>query len=91
VLVEGGGQLAAALLREGLVDEVHWFVAPRMLGEEGRAALGPLGLRRLGESLRLESARVRVLAEAQDTSGSSAPAKDVYIYGRMGTRGGESA
>ena len=91
VLVEGGGQLAAALLREELVDEIHWFVAPRMLGEEGRAALGPLGLRRLGDSPRLEPARVRVLAEAQHASGSSAPAKDVYIYGRMGTRGGESA
>ena len=32
VLVEGGGELAAALLREGLVDEVHWFVSPRLLG-----------------------------------------------------------
>jgi diaminohydroxyphosphoribosylaminopyrimidine deaminase / 5-amino-6-(5-phosphoribosylamino)uracil reductase len=91
VLVEGGGQLAAALLREELVDEVHWFVAPRMLGEEGRAALGPLGLRRLGESPCLESARVRVLAEAENASGRVAPAKDVYIYGRLGARGGESA
>ena len=91
MLVEGGGQLAAALLREELVDEVHWFVAPRLLGEEGRAALGPLGLRRLGESPCLKPASVRVLAEAPGAAGRPAPGAEVYIYGRMGTRGGESA
>jgi len=91
VLVEGGGQLAAALLREELVDEVHWFVAPRWLGEEGRAALGPLGLARLGDAPHLEGVRVRLLAEGRSKPGSAAPVRDVYIYGRIGTRRGESA
>jgi len=50
VLVEGGGTLAAALLRARLVDEVHWFVAPRLLGGDGRPSLAALGLRALGES-----------------------------------------
>jgi diaminohydroxyphosphoribosylaminopyrimidine deaminase/5-amino-6-(5-phosphoribosylamino)uracil reductase len=31
VLCEGGGRLAGALLDRGLVDELYWFVAPRML------------------------------------------------------------
>jgi diaminohydroxyphosphoribosylaminopyrimidine deaminase/5-amino-6-(5-phosphoribosylamino)uracil reductase len=91
VLVEGGGQLAAALLREELVDEVHWFVAPRLLGEEGRAALGPLGLRRLGEAPRLEQPRVRVLAQGRAARAGAALLEDVYLWGRVGTRGGESA
>jgi diaminohydroxyphosphoribosylaminopyrimidine deaminase / 5-amino-6-(5-phosphoribosylamino)uracil reductase len=30
VLCEGGGRLAAALLEEGLVDEVHWIIAARL-------------------------------------------------------------
>ncbi|MBW2543101.1 MAG: bifunctional diaminohydroxyphosphoribosylaminopyrimidine deaminase/5-amino-6-(5-phosphoribosylamino)uracil reductase RibD [Deltaproteobacteria bacterium] len=54
VLVEGGGNLAAALLRARLVDELHWFVAPRLLGGDGRPSVGDLGLRSLVESPQLE-------------------------------------
>jgi len=59
LLVEGGGRLAASLLAAGLVDEVHWFVAPTMIGEDGRAALGPLGVERLSRAVTLEDVRVR--------------------------------
>jgi diaminohydroxyphosphoribosylaminopyrimidine deaminase/5-amino-6-(5-phosphoribosylamino)uracil reductase len=31
VLCEGGGQLAGSLIDEGLVDELYWLVAPKML------------------------------------------------------------
>jgi diaminohydroxyphosphoribosylaminopyrimidine deaminase/5-amino-6-(5-phosphoribosylamino)uracil reductase len=50
MLVEGGGGLAAALLRARLVDELHWFLAPRVLGGDGRPSVGDLGLRSLVES-----------------------------------------
>jgi len=55
VLVEGGGTLAAALLRARLVDELHWFVAPRLLGGDGRPSLGELGLRSLAETPQLDA------------------------------------
>jgi diaminohydroxyphosphoribosylaminopyrimidine deaminase/5-amino-6-(5-phosphoribosylamino)uracil reductase len=58
VLVEGGGRLAAALLRADLVDEVHWMLAPKLIGGEGRRALGPLGLERLADAISLETMRV---------------------------------
>lgn len=58
VLVEGGGRLAAALLRADLVDEVHWFLAPRLLGEEGRPALGKLALGALSDAVALAGMRV---------------------------------
>jgi diaminohydroxyphosphoribosylaminopyrimidine deaminase/5-amino-6-(5-phosphoribosylamino)uracil reductase len=61
VLVEGGGGLAASLLREDLVDELVWFVAPRLLGGDARPAIGDLGLRRLAESRPLARLRVRRL------------------------------
>lgn len=35
VLCEGGGVLAASLLREGLVDRLYLFVAPVVIGEPG--------------------------------------------------------
>jgi diaminohydroxyphosphoribosylaminopyrimidine deaminase/5-amino-6-(5-phosphoribosylamino)uracil reductase len=61
LLVEGGGGLAAALLRARLVDEVVWFAAPRLIGAEGRPALGPLGLERLADAPELAIRRVRRL------------------------------
>ena len=64
--VEAGEKLNASLLREGLVDELLVYVAPRLLGEgRGLAALGPFerleqgfGFRfvdvaRVGDDLRL--------------------------------------
>ncbi len=47
ILCEGGGQLAAALVRAGLVTEVVAYAAGNLIGAEGLAALGPLGLMRL--------------------------------------------
>jgi diaminohydroxyphosphoribosylaminopyrimidine deaminase/5-amino-6-(5-phosphoribosylamino)uracil reductase len=39
VLCEGGGQLAESLVREGLVDEAWFFVAPSFLGGSSRPVL----------------------------------------------------
>jgi diaminohydroxyphosphoribosylaminopyrimidine deaminase/5-amino-6-(5-phosphoribosylamino)uracil reductase len=61
VLVEGGGTLAAALLRAGLADELIWVSAPLLLGGDARPALGPLHLARLAAAPRLEPRRIRRL------------------------------
>ena len=44
VLVEGGGQVAASLLRLGLVDLVVWFQAAKVIGGDGRASIHELGI-----------------------------------------------
>ena len=80
VLVEGGGQLAAALLRGGLVDELHWFVAPKLLGGDGLAALGPLAVAELADAWVLEEVAVRRVGD------------DVHFCGRIrASRAGGSA
>ncbi len=43
VLCEGGGDLAAGLVRERLADEAWFFIAPRILGGAGRPAIGGAG------------------------------------------------
>ena len=43
VLVEGGAQLAAALLRADLVDRLAWFHAPSVLGADGWPAAQAFG------------------------------------------------
>jgi diaminohydroxyphosphoribosylaminopyrimidine deaminase/5-amino-6-(5-phosphoribosylamino)uracil reductase len=61
VLVEGGGRLAAALIRAGLVDELHWILAPKLLGGDARPSLGPLGITSLADAPELEVLRTRAL------------------------------
>lgn len=41
VLLEGGTNLNASMLNSHLVDKVHWFIAPKIVG--GAGALGPIG------------------------------------------------
>lgn len=59
LLVEGGGGLVAALLRRHLVDEIHWYLAPMLIGGDGREALGGLGVSALADASRLGELRVR--------------------------------
>lgn len=53
-LVEGGARVRAAFLREGLVDEVHAYVAPALLGA-GLPAVADFGIATIGDALRLEA------------------------------------
>jgi diaminohydroxyphosphoribosylaminopyrimidine deaminase / 5-amino-6-(5-phosphoribosylamino)uracil reductase len=58
VLIEGGGELAAAALRDRVVDRLLLVSAPLVIGGDGRAMLGALGVRRLAGAPRLVDARV---------------------------------
>jgi diaminohydroxyphosphoribosylaminopyrimidine deaminase/5-amino-6-(5-phosphoribosylamino)uracil reductase len=52
VLLEGGPRLAGAFLRAGLVDEVVYYVAPKLLGG-GAAALADAGVTTIADALDL--------------------------------------
>ncbi len=53
IFCEGGADLAAALIRANLVDELAHFGAGALIGAEGRAALGGLDLGALSDAPRL--------------------------------------
>ena len=54
VLVEGGGQLAAALVRARLVDRLAWFHAPLLIGGDGIPAIAAFGLEAMTDAPRFE-------------------------------------
>jgi riboflavin biosynthesis pyrimidine reductase len=52
VLVEGGGRVITSILRAGAVDRVVISVSPTIIGA-GVDAVGPLGISRVAEGIRL--------------------------------------
>jgi diaminohydroxyphosphoribosylaminopyrimidine deaminase/5-amino-6-(5-phosphoribosylamino)uracil reductase len=58
LLVEGGGQIAAALLRDDLVDRIAWFHAPAVMGGDGWPAAQGFGVERLADMPRFVRRRV---------------------------------
>lgn len=50
ILVEGGGQVSASLMRAELVDRLYWFRAGAVLGGDARPAVGALALDRIAHA-----------------------------------------
>lgn len=70
LLVEGGGETAAAVLEAGLVDEVHFFIAPIIIGgRSARPALGGRGANLVREARRLRDLQVERLSSDIHVSG----------------------
>lgn len=72
VLVEGGGQVLGGLFDAQQIDEVHVFIAPKLIGgERAPSPLGGAGLDRVPELPQL-------IDRVVETSGD-----DIYIHGRL--------
>ncbi len=60
VLIEGGGKVLGYAFDEHLIDEIHVFIAPKLIG--GRAAISPLsgrGILRIRNASILKSVEIR--------------------------------
>lgn len=72
VLFEGGGRVLGSLLDAGAIDEVHAFVAPKLIGGAGSPApVGGAGIAALADALQLDPLEVRRSGE------------DVYVRARV--------
>jgi diaminohydroxyphosphoribosylaminopyrimidine deaminase/5-amino-6-(5-phosphoribosylamino)uracil reductase len=74
VIVEGGATVSSAFLRAGLVDEVHAYLAPVLLGA-GRGVVMGLGIHSIDAALRLVDVRTVSLGA------------DTLVTGRLQPRG----
>lgn len=63
VLIEGGAEVAAAVLTAKLVDAIYLFYAPKLIGGDGQPMLGSLGVRHLKDALELKNAQVERVGE----------------------------
>lgn len=63
LLVEGGGKLAASLLKAGVVDTVIWFRSASVIGNDGMAAIAEMTLPHLGDSPRFTRESVHMCGE----------------------------
>ena len=62
LLVEGGGEVNASFLLQGLAQRVVFFYAPKILGgRDSRKAVAGAGARRLGDALALNNVKWRKL------------------------------
>lgn len=59
VMIEGGATTAAWALREKAVDKIMLFYGPIILGGDGRVMIDALGVKRVGQALRVQRTRVR--------------------------------
>jgi diaminohydroxyphosphoribosylaminopyrimidine deaminase/5-amino-6-(5-phosphoribosylamino)uracil reductase len=76
VLVEGGAGLLGSLFDEGLIDEVHVFIAPKLVGgAEAPSPLGGRGRDALAAALLLTEPVVQTLGD------------DLYLQGRLNEKG----
>jgi diaminohydroxyphosphoribosylaminopyrimidine deaminase/5-amino-6-(5-phosphoribosylamino)uracil reductase len=63
ILVEGGGQIAAALLRADLVDRIAWFHAPSVMGGDGWPAVQAFGTETLAQMPRFRRDCITVIGD----------------------------
>ncbi|MDQ1153525.1 RibD family protein [Brevundimonas sp. SORGH_AS_0993] len=63
LLIEGGGQVAAAFLRAAAVDRLEWFRAPILLGGEGRSCVAALALANLADAPTFRRLEVRPVGD----------------------------
>ncbi|WP_300304021.1 bifunctional diaminohydroxyphosphoribosylaminopyrimidine deaminase/5-amino-6-(5-phosphoribosylamino)uracil reductase RibD [Ferrovibrio sp.] len=63
VLVEGGGKLAASLIRADLVDRMIWFRAPSVIGGDGLPAIAGFGIDTVAEAPRWRRVRADILGD----------------------------
>nr|MCH9792525.1 dihydrofolate reductase family protein [Planctomycetota bacterium] len=70
ILIEGGGSLLGSCFDERLIDEVHVFIAPKLVG--GKAAITPVagqGLEQIPQIENISEYQVQILDS------------DIYVQG----------
>jgi len=63
VLIEGGSKVAASALKNGIVDKVIFFYAPKIVGSEGISMIGELGISTIKKSLEIKDIKIKKIKD----------------------------
>jgi len=63
VMVESGAIVAGAFIEAGLVDELHWFLAPHLMGHQGKPLLMLPGLVTMQDRIQLQTKSVTPIGD----------------------------
>lgn len=59
VLLEGGSEVAASAIREGLVDELNIFYAPKIVGGDGISMIAGLNIDKMSKAINVENMNIK--------------------------------
>ena len=62
VMIEGGSQLNSSAIKEGIVDRVLIFTAPKIIGN-GIGAIGSLGIKKINNAINLKNPLTRKIGK----------------------------
>lgn len=62
VMIEAGAGLTSAFLQQKLVDKIHYFIAPKILGE-GLPALSNLGIKKIRNAITLKKVSIECFGD----------------------------
>lgn len=63
IWVEAGATLAASMIKANLVDELIIYLAPKLMGADGRSLLNLVGLKAMSEAIDLDITDVRMVGK----------------------------
>ena len=73
LIVEGGGRVAGSSLQAGVIQRIHFYYGPKILGSRGIPGVGELQVSRLADALSVSSLKVRRLGRDFLLDGSLSP------------------
>ena len=63
LLLEGGQQIYQSFLQSGLVDKIHLFIAPMLIGNDGISFIGSLGYLSINECMKIEFDEIKRIGD----------------------------
>ncbi|OCH12444.1 riboflavin biosynthesis protein RibD [Aliivibrio fischeri] len=63
IWVEAGATLAATMIKENLVDELIIYLAPKLMGADGRSIINLIGLETMSETIDLDIKDIRMVGK----------------------------
>ncbi len=58
VLVEGGGRIHASLLKSGLANKLYLYIAPKIIGADGKPSVAEMGIKKMSDAVILRNPRI---------------------------------